>query len=87
MSPSCTRVCLLPTGAEAYISGITELIFKVCFGDGGSLCFFYAWLSPVIFQLSCYIIWIMAMVEIKEPSEPLVQEACSSMVHVICIRR
>lgn len=33
---SWTRVCLLPTGAEAYISDISELIFKVCFGDDTS---------------------------------------------------
>lgn len=87
---SRTRVCLLPTGASAYVSGITELIFKVCFGDGAP-CFFLffldAWLSPVmLFQLSCYIIWIRATAEIKESCEPLALEVCGGMVHVICIR-
>lgn len=36
---SCTRVCLLPTGAEAYVSGIAELIFKVLFWRWRALFF------------------------------------------------
>lgn len=48
---------------------------------------FDAWLFPVmIFQLSCYIIRIMATAEIKENCELLMSEACCSMVHVMCIK-
>lgn len=61
---------------QAYVSGINELIFKVCFVDGAP------WLSPVMrFQLSCYIIWITATAKIKEN-----REACCSSVHVMCMK-
>lgn len=72
LSSSWTRVCLHLAGAEGYISSITGLIFKVCFGA----LFVWYWSPLMIFLLRWYIIWIMTTVEIKQPCEPLQSAPC-----------